>query len=50
VGTQSQLDFLAKRGCHAFQGYLVSKPLPAAAFAEFCRQRVRARPVSAPAD
>ena len=22
VGTQSQLDFLARRGCHAFQGFL----------------------------
>jgi EAL domain-containing protein (putative c-di-GMP-specific phosphodiesterase class I) len=39
VGTQSQLDFLAKRGCHAFQGYLVSEPMPAAAFEAFCRTR-----------
>jgi EAL domain-containing protein (putative c-di-GMP-specific phosphodiesterase class I) len=39
VGTQSQLDFLARHGCHAFQGFLVSEPLPAAAFAAFCRAR-----------
>ncbi|HVF65312.1 MAG TPA: PAS domain-containing protein, partial [Casimicrobiaceae bacterium] len=35
VGTQAQLDFLAKRGCHAFQGYWVSAPLPAAKFRDF---------------
>jgi diguanylate cyclase (GGDEF)-like protein/PAS domain S-box-containing protein len=37
VGTQNQLDFLARRGCHAFQGYLVSQPLPPEALLAFCR-------------
>jgi EAL domain-containing protein (putative c-di-GMP-specific phosphodiesterase class I) len=27
VETQEQLSFLRERGCHAFQGYLFSKPL-----------------------
>ena len=39
VGTQSQLDFLALRGCHAFQGFLVSAPLPPLEFLRFCRER-----------
>ena len=29
VGTQAQLEFLTARGCHCFQGFWVSKPLPA---------------------
>ncbi|MDD2881435.1 MAG: EAL domain-containing protein [Rhodoferax sp.] len=28
VETQAQRDFLASLGCHAYQGYLFSKPLP----------------------
>ncbi|MDZ4201970.1 MAG: EAL domain-containing protein [Gallionella sp.] len=28
VETESQRDFLDKRGCHAFQGYLFGRPLP----------------------
>ncbi|MEO7400851.1 MAG: GGDEF domain-containing phosphodiesterase, partial [Polaromonas sp.] len=28
VETQAQLDFLMDQGCHQFQGYLFSKPLP----------------------
>lgn len=39
VGTQEQLSFLEARGCHAFQGFWVSKPLPADAFATFCANR-----------
>jgi predicted signal transduction protein with EAL and GGDEF domain len=39
VGTQHQLDFLARHGCHAFQGYLASEPLAADALAAFCRGR-----------
>jgi EAL domain-containing protein (putative c-di-GMP-specific phosphodiesterase class I) len=27
VETEEQRDFLARLGCHAFQGYLFSKPL-----------------------
>jgi EAL domain-containing protein (putative c-di-GMP-specific phosphodiesterase class I) len=33
VETVQQLDFLRSNGCDAFQGYLCSKPLPAAEFA-----------------
>ena len=28
VETQAQHDYLHQRGCHAFQGYLFSKPVP----------------------
>ena len=28
VGTQAQLEFLEARGCHCFQGFWVSQPLP----------------------
>jgi EAL domain-containing protein (putative c-di-GMP-specific phosphodiesterase class I) len=34
-----QLNFLRQHGCHAMQGYLLSKPLPAAEFARFLRAR-----------
>jgi EAL domain-containing protein (putative c-di-GMP-specific phosphodiesterase class I) len=37
VGTQVQLDFLAARGCDCFQGYWVSRPLPADEFERFVR-------------
>jgi diguanylate cyclase (GGDEF)-like protein/PAS domain S-box-containing protein len=39
VETQQQLDFLRQHGCDAMQGYLLSKPLPADAFARFLRAR-----------
>ncbi len=32
VETEAQRDFLTSLGCHAFQGYLFSKPLPVAEF------------------
>jgi diguanylate cyclase (GGDEF)-like protein/PAS domain S-box-containing protein len=35
VETEDQLLFLASHGCHAYQGYLFSRPLPIAAFTEF---------------
>jgi len=40
VGTQMQHEFLAARGCHCFQGYWVSKPLPAREFERFARNRL----------
>ena len=40
VGTQMQLEFLSARGCHCFQGYWVSKPLPASEFERFVRGRL----------
>lgn len=32
VETQAQLDFLARLGCHSFQGFLYSRPVPAEEF------------------
>jgi len=32
VETEAQRDFLEKHGCHAFQGYLFSKPVPVEGF------------------
>jgi predicted signal transduction protein with EAL and GGDEF domain len=37
VGTRAQLEFLDKHGCQFFQGFWVSKPLPAEAFEAFVR-------------
>lgn len=43
VETERQRDFLRSVGCHAFQGYLASKPLPADEFAKrFLKLAVRA--------
>jgi len=38
VELQAQADFLAHLGCHAYQGYLFSKPLPLAAFEAFAKR------------
>ena len=37
VELQAQADFLARQGCHAYQGYLFSRPLPLADFEAFGR-------------
>jgi EAL domain-containing protein (putative c-di-GMP-specific phosphodiesterase class I) len=43
VETQAQLDFLCVHGCDELQGYLLSRPVEAEAFAAwFCRQDVAA--------
>ncbi|NDP47609.1 MAG: EAL domain-containing protein [Sulfuriferula multivorans] len=34
VETEAQRDFLVDQGCHAYQGYLFSRPLPADEYAE----------------
>jgi len=34
VETQEQLNFLKEHGCFEFQGYLLSRPLPAEAVTE----------------
>jgi EAL domain-containing protein (putative c-di-GMP-specific phosphodiesterase class I) len=34
VETEAQMEFLELRGCHAYQGYLFSKPVPLPAFEE----------------
>ncbi|MGQ0708312.1 MAG: EAL domain-containing protein [Rhodoferax sp.] len=37
VETTGQRDYLASQGCHAYQGYLYSRPLPLSAFEPFVR-------------
>jgi EAL domain-containing protein (putative c-di-GMP-specific phosphodiesterase class I) len=34
VETEEQREFLARLGCHSFQGYLFSRPLPVEEFEE----------------
>ncbi len=41
VETRQQLEFLRAAGCHAYQGYYFSVPLPAGAFAELVRRQVQ---------
>ena len=38
VETEEQLALVSKMGCNAFQGFLVSEALPAAAFAALFRK------------
>jgi len=38
VETETQRDFLASSGCHAYQGYFFSRPLPIDDFEAFARQ------------
>ena len=38
VETEAQRDALKEQGCHTYQGYLFSRPLPAAAFEQFMKQ------------
>ena len=38
VEIEAQKEFLARLGCHAYQGYLFSRPLPLAQFEAFVRQ------------
>ena len=40
VETVQQLQFLRERGCDSYQGYLRSRPVPAAEFAELLRAQV----------
>lgn len=41
VETEAQLEFLDLRGCHAFQGYLFSKPVPVEQFELLLQERSR---------
>lgn len=36
VETHGQRDFLEQNGCHLFQGYLFSRPIPLQQFTEYC--------------
>jgi EAL domain-containing protein (putative c-di-GMP-specific phosphodiesterase class I) len=38
VETDAQRDFLARNGCHAYQGYLFSKPVPIEQFEALLKQ------------
>ncbi|MBV5299779.1 MAG: EAL domain-containing protein, partial [Rhodoferax sp.] len=38
VELQAQADFLAHQGCHAYQGYFFSRPLPLTALEAFVRR------------
>jgi len=38
VETEAQRDALKEQGCHTYQGYLFSRPLPAVAFEQFMKQ------------
>ena len=42
VETAAQRDFLAMHGCHSYQGYFFSRPLPLADFEAYARQLRRA--------
>src|SRR4029453_1881376 len=44
VEKRAQLDFLAREGCHACQGYLLCRPLPADEFEEWIRNRRKPAP------
>ena len=41
VETEAQRDALANLGCHAYQGYLCSKPLPLIEFEAFMKRRLK---------
>jgi diguanylate cyclase (GGDEF)-like protein len=43
VETDAQFDLLARHGAHRVQGYLVSRPLPAAKFEQFMREHLPVR-------
>jgi EAL domain-containing protein (putative c-di-GMP-specific phosphodiesterase class I) len=44
VETQEQRDFLSQAGCHVYQGYFFSRPLPIKEFDEFV---YRSMPIAA---
>ncbi len=46
VETDEQRSFLAGAGCHAYQGYLFSRPLPVAGFEAFALQRSHGKSAS----
>jgi diguanylate cyclase (GGDEF)-like protein/PAS domain S-box-containing protein len=49
VETAEQHAFLMEHGCHAFQGYLFSRPVPLAQFEDFTRRRGAVQALSVPA-
>lgn len=47
VESEAQRDFLAGSGCHVYQGYLFSRPLPIAAFEAFVQLNAESNSVRA---
>jgi EAL domain-containing protein (putative c-di-GMP-specific phosphodiesterase class I) len=47
VETEGQRQFLESIGCHHFQGYLFSKPLPVADFDAYLARHSAATPANA---
>jgi EAL domain-containing protein (putative c-di-GMP-specific phosphodiesterase class I) len=43
VETTDQRDFLASQGCHAYQGFLTSRPLPLEEFEAFAERGSESR-------
>jgi diguanylate cyclase (GGDEF)-like protein/PAS domain S-box-containing protein len=41
VETEAQRDFLNRNGCHEYQGYLFSRPLPLEAFGQYLKRAQR---------
>ncbi len=44
VETRQQLDFLREHGCDEFQGYLLSRPIPADEYEKLVSAAKKARP------
>jgi EAL domain-containing protein (putative c-di-GMP-specific phosphodiesterase class I) len=42
VETEGEREFLASAGCDAYQGYLLSRPLPIEGFHAFCAEHAAA--------
>ena len=40
VELEAQRDYLARLGCHAYQGYLFSRPLPLDELEIFCNNQI----------
>ncbi|MCC2677275.1 MAG: signal transduction protein : sensor, domain, partial [Ramlibacter sp.] len=47
VETEEQRDFLARQGCHSYQGYLFCKPLPIGELEAFMDRLPLREPVTA---
>jgi EAL domain-containing protein (putative c-di-GMP-specific phosphodiesterase class I) len=45
VETQDRRAFLHQQGCDEWQGYLLGKPMPPQAIAEFLRRRTPPKPI-----
>ena len=48
VETQAQIDFLLRLGCTTVQGFLLGRPLPAAATADLLRESISNKAIASP--